>query len=988
MSLVEQFKNALSTEEALSEFLSALQGGSINPLDWDIKEITDLRNNYLKIFEITNYNFVDARIRFNESFAALLQKINKNNNDPEKTQLFQQVIVECMSYLTYIRSGLKNKRPSSNPEYPLAKKRRLDVNPQLQQLLKLGYNQSLAVEFLSNEHAPHHYAILIKWHEIFIHTVSPSDIMNIAKKGGEQSFVAFSIYQMALRQIGLTTADIIELIIEPYASERLSFLIHYIEVLISLGLNKQQLIVIGKSVYSTHNLPHMSQSLHQFSSDDIADLISKCPPEIFLLINQNLEYLTKSVLTLRHLINPLDTGEYFKICWMLSNFVQPLNPGLEFVWANDISQKIEKINQLCHMGFNYDILLNLSEIDYDLLISYTPQLQQYSFDHEEIVTFIRHSDYRGKTDQFLVDAEGLSVLGYQSEQIKQIAISSWGPTLSRALIQTTPALIERGYSTVELLEVLSDIFHSIVEKRASNLAIAKTLTPLLLSQGLEPVDLIIFFIQKLDHKSIIDSLLPILPPLVQFGFTSQRIIRIASNFDLNIYYQCFTRLKDLSYSSEQLLQVEKDQTLMLAVVKTSPLLLQQGYSIANIITIAAKCYCTALIAASEFTPTLIREGYNLSDLMTFFTIRINHRDVIQTLLEVTPKLLALGLMTKQIIGIAAFCKSEGLLLLDEHFQQIFENLKAREPNVAKEKLLSKIVSLLHDFNGLSFLKKLLQTINVPLDKPNRPLTHLLKKTKYYCPHLESYLFIYPSEIVEMRRSTSYINRLIDGLNFSGKTKVLKEHFALLMDEQLWSQLWPDLPPPEEILTPEDLQDKSLNQQNYHRTEIQDTAVYIDCQTTASALLCANHLKYLNQQVQKANEGIEEAIPQFQAVAMDNYVLIDNYGAYFDSLSSKYAERYENLPNNVDDFPVLAVDEAQRLGLITQDLGAKENPADALLSETYELNEFLEEEEPQMNMPSSPSSLGDFGFFSATQNNAERLLSENDTPSPGQSIRNK
>lgn len=855
-SLVEQFKQAFTSKEALIAFQASFQQGKINPIDWKLDEILELHNELLQLFRIDTKNFIQESINFFLYLAALLNNVIIENMESHKKYLLQKIIQQCTCYIKLAQEKLNksfmtpklpiakttvhqniNKRALTNAKLPIAKKRKVELpapkidESQLQFLKNLGYEQKSIEAILSSPKANKNYSLLTKWHERFIHKLSHQQLVTLTLLADEQVFLALNTYWSTLEKWSFTGNEMLTMVHGKDALRRMKHFCEHIDILVQKGFSKQQLISISKSVNLLHNVPIRNEKLYQLSLDELTCLITQSHPDYFLIINQYFDYLSHLSLTGKHLISLIN--DLPRVYWVLNNFNY-------FNLCTDITPE-----DLC---FNDILLLEL-------------------------------------------------------HYLKPIKIK---------------LLKEAGYSDIE------------------------------------------------NHNQL-DFLLCYTDTLKSYGFTLAHMLTLAQRTDLikNVkeYIVLLSKLRNLDYSSEQMVLLGMNPELSIIeldkIATATPFLLECGYQhshIINIFTVNNKSK-NIFSTVTDKSSALISQGYHVADLSEFFC-KLRWEKAVDTVLTYSPQLLVHGLTHKQILKIALNNGAHVVELINTNWQEILDAIKRTKcPHGSKEELILNLFKILTNKRHTMVTINNLLKDTADIKTCSKPLfMNLINHTTYYYyPSLKSYIFIYPHVIVKMRETVYTINSVLKTLDQTSLIQALKGHSALIMNENLWPQIWPTIAPPTLEITNNDLHDFSLDKKNYFHSKRQDTCAFILCDSKVAALMSANRLNYLNMIIQKSNEGIEEPIPVFNAVAIQNYVRIDNYGAYYDSLSYYSPERSLELSNNVDDLSLLSATEELRLGLVIPAQNVKDNPLRDLITNEMQINNR------------GHYSTGTLGFFNSNPN---------------------
>ncbi|MBN9230890.1 MAG: hypothetical protein J0I93_08560 [Legionella sp.] len=406
-----------------------------------------------------------------------------------------------------------------------------------------------------------------------------------------------------------------------------------------------------------------------------------------------------------------------------------------------------------------------------------------------------------------------------------------------------------------------------------------------------------------------------LSSLKNWGFTEEEILALDQSRGWIIKKQIresleyLPKISELGYSQEQikrLLLFKREIIKRLETLReNTPILVECGFQLKEIFDfVVSKSYLPEI--AARYSKELIAKGFTTSELIYLFTRGFSHKKIMDSFLLYLPKLLSHGLTKRQIIGMTCSTSGKALPMLAQHFPDMINIMKRSEPNLSEEKLKIKLTSKLKR-DGMLFINFLMRDITSG-DNSGVLLFPILQKSRNFSyPEKDSYLFLYPREIKSMNDVATHISSYLRLYGCEKHVQQVKEHFALVLDVSIWPILWPNLPAPTEVVTGEDFYDFSLEKNNYYRVSEEDSSAYIFCDSNTRALICANHLNYLNLEVQKSNQGIDEPLEHFKAYATDSYVLIDNYGAYIDAVVYLFPERYKHLPINVDELCLLTVD---------------------------------------------------------------------------------
>ncbi len=452
-----------------------------------------------------------------------------------------------------------------------------------------------------------------------------------------------------------------------------------------------------------------------------------------------------------------------------------------------------------------------------------------------------------------------------------------------------------------------------------------------------------------------------------WGFTNDEVVILAKNFaakiNIPICLKYFPILSQFGYSQEQIKQLGMFKTKLVnrfeTIIITTPILLKCGFQLEEIFNFAT-AHSYVLNTAAEYSDQLISQGFTISDLIFLFSRKSGHQQIIESLLKHSPQLIIYGLTQLQILKIACYSNGEALPLLAEYYPEMLNIMKKNQPDLSADKVTTNLVKKLLKFNCLAFINLIINEIT----KENNSFvfSNLQKSKVFYYPKLHSYFFIYPREIKSIKCTVTGINSCLKSMGYKKMARHVSERFAILLDENLWSKLWPNNPAPTDEITEEDLYDYSLERDRYYRVNDNDISAYIFCNTSNRALICSNHLNYLNMEVQKSDEGIDEPIPQFKTRAIDNYVLIENYGDYIEALIYLHPNRYEHIPDNIFQLQLLEIEEDLSL------FGPEE-----IIAQESEENLFLNAEPPTMIKEKNYA--GNYSFFSQDKDE-KKLRSDN------------
>ena len=166
-----------------------------------------------------------------------------------------------------------------------------------------------------------------------------------------------------------------------------------------------------------------------------------------------------------------------------------------------------------------------------------------------------------------------------------------------------------------------------------------------------------------------------------------------------------------------------------------------------------------------------------------------------------------------------------------------------------------------------------------------------------------YFFSYACSIHTIKHKVAHINHIKKNHKLEGTVRGYGNLKAIKIEESLFKQLLPSHNLYKVALTNLDFKDVSVEPERYF--QIANTEhVFLKCDSTPQIKMVASRLTNIEKKIRELAQETGETLEGYGLHINSKGIVIDNYGAYIDILTTEFPEKYARIPSDLKGLPIL------------------------------------------------------------------------------------